>query len=63
MPDLHRFLLMLLMLALPVQALCVCRHAGLHAVAAGAVQPMAMADDMMAGCHEPEQPDTPHLPA
>ena len=54
----HRFLLMLLMLGLPVQTfasasmlVCVSAHQAMPAQ-------MVMADEAMAGCHEPE-PSTP----
>jgi hypothetical protein len=58
---LHRFLLLLLMLALPLQALAtasmrVCGTASHPAMA----EQMAMADEAMANCHEPDQqPETP----
>jgi len=50
---------MLLMLALPLQTFASAAMLGCmfsHPVVA---EPMAMADGMMAGCHEPEQDDTP----
>jgi hypothetical protein len=51
----HRFLLMLLMLALPAQAFAAA--AMLDCV----LVPPALAETggMMSGCHEPDQPDTP----
>jgi hypothetical protein len=57
----HRFLLLLLMLALPVQAFASAAMLGCALPQQDAVQTMAMADEMMAGCHEPEQsPPTSH---
>lgn len=59
--HLHRFLLLLLMLALPLQALAsasmrVCGTASHPAMA----EQMAMADEAMDTCHEPDrQPETP----
>jgi hypothetical protein len=58
----HRFLLFLMMLALPVQAFASaamldCSFTNQAAMAPMA--PMAMAGEMMAGCHEPEQSDSP----
>jgi hypothetical protein len=55
----HRFLLMLLMLALPVQTLASAAMLGCSLQDQAAVAPMAMADAMTVSCHEPEQPDTP----
>jgi len=55
---LHRFLLMLLMLALPVQTFASAVMLGCSLQDQAAVAPMAMADAMTVSCHEPEQPDT-----
>ena len=52
----RRFLLMLLMLALPVQTFASAAMLGCATSHQAAVEPMVMADDGMAGCHEPEQP-------
>ena len=59
--TLHRFLLIVLMLALPLQAFASAAMLGCvfsHQEAAEQEQ-MAMADGMMAGCHEPAQSDAP----
>jgi hypothetical protein len=56
---LHRFLLMLLMLALPVQTFASAVMLGCTLQDQAAVAQMAMADTMTVTCHEPEQPDTP----
>lgn len=55
----HRFLLMLLMLALPVQTFASAAMLGCAFSNQAMAEPMVMADGMMAGCHEPEQPDPP----
>ena len=55
--HLHRFLLMLLMLVLPLQALAATSMLDCALSHQAVVEPLAMADDMMAGCHETEQPD------
>lgn len=54
--HLHRFLLILLMLALPLEAFASASMLGCLFQQPAAV---AMADAMMAGCHEPVQPDSP----
>ncbi len=51
----HRFLLLLLMLALPVQAFAAASMLDCMAVPPA----LAETDGMMSGCHAPEQPDTP----
>jgi hypothetical protein len=51
----RRFLLLLLMLALPVQTFASAAMLGCATSHQAAVAPMAMADDGMAGCHEPEE--------
>jgi hypothetical protein len=61
--TLHRFLLMLLMLALPLQSFASVAVPGCMATDAAqaslpAMAPMAMDGEMMAGCHEHEQPDS-----
>jgi hypothetical protein len=55
----HRFLLLLMMLALPVQTFASAAMLDCTFTDQAAVAPMAMAGEMMAGCHEPEQPDSP----
>jgi hypothetical protein len=55
----HRFLLLLMMLALPVQTFASAAMLDCAFSNQAAVAPMAMAGEMMAGCHEPEQPDSP----
>lgn len=55
---LHRFLLMLLMLALPVQTFASAVMLGCSLQDQAGVAPMAMADAMAVSCHEPEQLDT-----
>ncbi|OHE62029.1 MAG: hypothetical protein A2X71_12970 [Thiobacillus sp. GWE1_62_9] len=50
---------MLLMLALPVQTFASASMLGCALSHQAAAEQMAMADDMMAGCHESEQPDAP----
>ena len=56
----HRFLLMLLILALPLQAFASAAMLGCGSFSHQAMmEQMAMADEAMAGCHEPEQPDAP----
>lgn len=57
--HLHRFLLMLLMLALPLQALASAAMLGCTFSHQAVAEPMALADGMMSGCHEPAQPDAP----
>jgi hypothetical protein len=56
--SLHRFLLFVLMLTLPLQALASAAMLGCMAHSE-AMEQMAMADEMMAGCHESEQPASP----
>lgn len=56
--SLHRFLLILLMLTLPLQALASAAMLGCMAHSE-AMEQRAMADEMMAGCHESEQPASP----
>jgi hypothetical protein len=56
---LHRFLLILLMLALPLQAFAAASMLGCAFSHQAAAEQMAMTDGMMAGCHEPEQPEAP----
>ena len=48
---------MLLMLALPLQALASASMLGCALAHEAAPEPMAMADGMMDGCHEPEPAD------
>ena len=55
----HRFLLFLMMLALPVQTFASAAMLDCTFTDQAAVAPMAMAGGMMAGCHEPQQPDSP----
>ena len=55
----QRFLLLLLMLALPVQTFASAAMLGCTFSHQPAVEQTAMAGEMMAGCHEPEQPDSP----
>jgi hypothetical protein len=55
----HRFLLMLLMLALPVQTFASAAMLGCTFANQAMVEPMAMAGEMTAACHEPDQPDSP----
>lgn len=50
---------MLLMLALPLQALASASMLGCEFAHEAAAEPMAMADGMMDGCHEPEPADQP----
>lgn len=50
---------MLLVLALPLQAFASASMLGCALSHQAAAEPVAMADDPMAGCHEPEQPDAP----
>lgn len=57
--HLHRFLLMLLMLVLPLQALAAASMLDCALSHQAAGEPLAMADDMMAGCHETEPSDAP----
>jgi hypothetical protein len=57
--QLHRFLLILLMLALPLQAFAAASMLGCALSHRAAGEQMAMVDGMMAGCHETEQPDAP----
>jgi hypothetical protein len=57
--HLHRFLLLLLMLVLPVQTFASAAMLGCALQDQAAVAPMAMADAMTVSCHEPELPDTP----
>ena len=57
--NLHRFLLILLMLALPLQTFASASMLGCMLPQPAAVDPMAGADAMMAGCHEQEQPGSP----
>lgn len=54
----HRFLLILLMLVLPLQAFASAAMLGCVLSDRATAQPMAMAGGMMAGCHEPDQTDT-----
>lgn len=54
----HRFLLMLLTLALPLQAFASASMLDCTFSHQSAMQAVALADGMTAGCHEPEQPDT-----
>jgi len=56
---LHRFLLMLLMLTLPVQAFAYAAMQGCSIPDQGAAEHMAMPGEAMAHCHEPAQPDSP----
>lgn len=53
--HIHRFLLMLLMLALPLQAFAAASMLDCMLVPPA----LAETDGMMPGCHEPEQPDAP----
>ncbi len=50
---------MLLMLALPVQAVASASMLGCMVSHQAAAESVAMADEMGAGCHETEQPDAP----
>lgn len=50
-----------MMLALPLQAFASASMLGCAFSHQAAAEPMAMADEMLAGCHEPEQPDAPPL--
>lgn len=59
----HRFLLMLLMLVLPLQAFASAAMLGCVLTDRATVEPMAMAGGMKAGCHEPAPPDTPSTQA
>ena len=65
----HRFLLLLLMLTLPVQALAYAAMQGCVLPYQGAAEPMeqmAMPAEAMAGCHEAEHPagtSSHHMPA
>lgn len=54
-----RFLLMLLMLALPLQAFASAAMLGCVLSDRATAEPMVMAGGMMAECHEPGPPDTP----
>ena len=57
----HRFLLMLLMLALPLQTLAAASMMACAMPQQAAVEHTAMADEAMTGCHESEpSPATPH---
>ena len=56
---LHRSLLLLLMLVLPLQALAAASMLDCAFLHQAVQEPMAMADEPMAGCHEPEQPGAP----
>jgi hypothetical protein len=51
----RRFLLLLLMLALPGQAFASAAMMSCALPQQDTLQTMVMADEMMAGCHEPEQ--------
>ena len=51
----RRFLLLLMMLALPVQTFASAAMLGCVLSHQAAMAPMAMADDGMSGCHEPEE--------
>lgn len=55
----HRFLLMLLMLALPLQTFASVTMLDCGFSDQASAEPMAMTDAMVAGCHDPEQPDNP----
>jgi hypothetical protein len=55
----HRFLLFLMMLALPVQTFASAAMLDCTFTDQAAMAPMAMAGETMAGCHEPQQPDSP----
>jgi len=57
--QVKRFLLLLLMLALPVQAFASASMLGCAFSHQAAAEPIALADEMMAGCHESGQPDAP----
>lgn len=57
--TLHRFLLIVLMLALPLQAFASAAMLGCVFSHQAAAEQMAMADGMMAGCHEPAQSEAP----
>lgn len=50
---------MLLTLALPLQAFASASMLGCTFSHQAAMEAVALADGMMTGCHEPEQPDTP----
>ncbi|MBW8328876.1 MAG: hypothetical protein K0M48_06935 [Thiobacillus sp.] len=50
---------MLLMLALPLQGFAAASMLGCAFSHQAAVEQLAIADEMMAGCHEPDQPDAP----
>ncbi len=50
---------MLLMLALPLQAVASASMLGCMVSYQTAAESVAMADEMRAGCHETEQPDAP----
>jgi len=54
--QVRRFLLLLLMLALPVQTFASAAMLGCALPHQAAMELTAMAEDGMAGCHEPEQP-------
>ncbi len=58
----HRFLLIVLMLALPLQAFASAAMLGC-VLSDRAAEPMWMAGGTMTGCHEPDQPDTPSTQA
>lgn len=55
----HRFLLMLLMLVLPLQAWAAASMLDCAFSHQAELAPMAMADEPMAGCHEPEPSGAP----
>ncbi|MHB1213990.1 MAG: hypothetical protein ACYCY9_03285 [Thiobacillus sp.] len=55
----HRFLLTLLMLALPLQTFASATMLDCGFSDQASAEPMAMPDARVAGCHEPEQPDNP----
>ncbi len=54
-----RFLLLLMMLALPVQTFASAAMLGCSFSHQPAVEPMAMVGEIMADCHEPVQPESP----
>jgi hypothetical protein len=55
----HRFLLTLLMLALPLQAFASASMLGCAFAHQAAMQDRAAVDDTMAGCHATQDPDAP----
>lgn len=55
---LHRFLLLLLMLTLPVQAFAYAGMQGCVSQDPGAAEQMAVSDEAMMNCHSPEHPDS-----